>query len=97
MKGFLKQIKDFLDFCRVVAFLIFALNFIFLVFVTILFLFACIGSLFEGGINFEELINEFGDVPFKVLFLSLVVHIVTKEIDRITKKYIDRITKKYID
>ena len=97
MKGFLEQIKDILDICRVVAFLIFALNFIFLVFITILFLFGCIVSLFEGGIIFEEFINEFGGIPYKVLFLSLVVHIVTKEIDRITKKYIDRITKKYID
>ena len=81
----MKRLLDFIneleliEYCGVAAFFIYVLNFIFLVIATIAILFFGIFSLLEDVEIFLGLINDIGDVPFKVLFLSLVVHIVTKE------------------
>ena len=91
MKGLLELLKssfvDFLQICAIVAFYIFVLNFIFLVIATIAILFFSIFSLLDDVEFFLEVINEIGDIPFKVLFLSLVVHIVTKEFYKKTLSY----------
>ena len=81
----MKRLLDFIneleliEYCGIAAFFIYVLNFIFLVIATIAILFFGIFSLLEDVEIFLELINEFGDAPYRVLFLSLVVHIVTKE------------------
>lgn len=91
MKGLLDFIKrsnvEFIELCGIAAFFIYVLNFIFLVIATIAILFFGIFSSLEGVEHFVGLINGMGDVPFKVLFLSLVVHIVTKEFYKKTLSY----------
>ena len=88
MKGLLDELKsDFFQIGAFVAFCIFALNFIFLVIVVVVILFVIFGFI-VGGVELVGLINEIGDVPFKVLFLSLVIHIVTKEFYKKAIKYI---------
>jgi hypothetical protein len=91
MKGIFDFIKtsniQFIDLCGIAAFFINFLNFIFLVIATIAILFFGILSLLEDVELFVGLINEMGDLPFKVLFLSLVVHIVTKEFYKKTLSY----------
>ena len=90
MKGLLELLKssfvDFLQICAIVAFYIFALNFIFLVIAAVAILWVIFGFI-VGGVELVGLINEIGDVPFKVLFLSLVIHIVTKEFYKKAFKY----------
>ena len=91
MKGLLDFIKglEVPDICRVAALIVCALNFIFLVIVTIVILFIVFGSFLYGGV--EDIVRwineELGDVHFKVLFLSLVVHIVTKDFYKQALKY----------
>jgi len=92
MKGLLDFIKtsnvQFIELFGIAAFFIYLLNFIFLVIATIAILFFGIFSLSAAGVeHIVGLINELGDVPFKVLFLSLVVHIVTKEFYKKAFKY----------
>jgi uncharacterized membrane protein HdeD (DUF308 family) len=91
IKGLFDSLRDVevIDICRVAALFVCALNFIFLVIVTIVILFIVFGSFLHGGV--EDIVRwlneELGDVHFKVLFLSLVVHIVTKDFYKQALKY----------